>query len=329
MKEIKNPILYISGPGYSYDYFEPKLSQINDHFNSIIKGMNFKNREGKTISINLTLEATNHDDIAANAIRIDKTNARYEVKMTAGLSYHLWLASRFITADYEYFSWTNKCSIIHKELQNTNIKELLADFTYYLASYYILLHEISHIFLGHCDYIQDKLHINSLNEFETNSTPMSNKDQKIRIALEAEADRQAGEFLSAIFDHSLGESGLGTYYTFPSREAAYEFYVYSITSVFTLLQQLTLRQDRIHPLPNERQQIVVMAMEKYLKKYNIKDGEKLKALSSIYMMKAGEKLGLIDASEFSTVINTSFGLAWIDDIIKEIGIRSFQHKMNS
>lgn len=329
MQETKNPILYISGPGYSYEYFEPKLSQINDHFNEIIKIMRAENREGKTISIDLTLEATNHDDIAANAKRIDKDNAKYEVKLTAGLSYHLWLTSRFITADYEYFSWIDKCNIIDKELQNFNIKELLADFTYFLASYYILLHEISHVILGHCDYVQDELNIDSLNEFEINSKQMSEKEKKIRKALEAEADRQAGEYLIAFFDYSLGKSGLGTHYTFPSREAAYEFYVYSITSVFTLLQQLTLRQEGIHPLPNERQQIVVTAMEKYLKKNNIKDGEQLKSLSILYMIQAGGKLGLIEASEFITVINTSFGLAWIDDIIKETGIRNFQHKINS
>ena len=198
---------------------------------------------------------------------------------------------------------------------------------YYLTSYYILLHEISHILLGHCDYVQDELSIDSLNEFETNPEPMSEKNKKIRKAFEAEADRQAGEYLTAFFDYSLGKSGLGTDYTFPTREAAYEFYTYSITSVFTLLQQLTLSQEGIHPLPNERQQIVIMAMEKYFKKYEVQDGEKLKALCIIYMMQAGNKLGLIGASEFNTVLKTSFGLACIDDTIKEVGIKNYQHIM--
>lgn len=325
-KEIKNPILIIKGPGYSYDYFEPLLFDIEKHFNLIINTMNIKTPDNKKVTIKLSIEATNPDSISANAKRIDKENAIYEIKLTAGLSYHIWLASRFIEADFQYYSWIDKCKIIEEELKEKNIKVILADTTYYILTYYILLHEFSHIILGHCDYVQDSMNIESLNEFEDKSEILSEKEFNIRRMFEAEADRQAGELVIGFFDKSLGKDKLGNHFKFPNTEAVFEFYTYSITSIFTLLQQLTLRQKSIHPLPNERQIILINSMKKYLDK-NYKESDAILMLSLVYMMDAGEKLGLIESYNYQDVIKASMGMSWIDNVIKSSGIREYKHTL--
>ncbi len=324
--KINNPILYINGPGYSFHNFEPLIAQIEEHFESILKEINFSSPSGEKVSISLELDVFNPEKVAAVARR-SNTPFSYEVHMSAGLSYQVWLASRALESEVNYISWKNEIAITDIDHTGKDIGLILADFAYFLGSYYIILHEISHIVLGHCDYAQDHMQVGELNEFSDETCKLTSDQIRIRKAFEAEADRQAGEFLCAFFDLALGESGLGEHIKFPSRERAYEFYVYSISLIFVLLQQLTQRKETIHPKPDERQYIVLSSITKYFEIHHPKQHDKIMEKVTLSSLEAGKKLGLIGADDITNKVKTAIELSFVDDVVKETNIRKYQLRL--
>lgn len=322
----KKPIIYIGGPGYSYEHFEPLVSQIGAHFDAILRTLKATRPDGKTTHIELFVEASGDPDaVSAKAKRVCEEPAVYEIRMTTGLSYHVWLASRALAGEYDFLPWFKQLKINDKSQRKIGRKELLADFAYFIGSYYILLHEISHVLLGHCDYVIDEMGFDTLDEFEEKSQGLSPDEIRIKKAFEAEADRQAGEFLSGFFESSLGRNGLGVHLTFPSRKHVYEFYVYAITLVFVLLQQLTQRKGEIHPKPNERQYIVLSSLTKYLEMNSPEQHDMLMQHVTMKAIEAGDKTGLIGSFDVLEVAKNALGLGFVDDVVKETGIRRYQH----
>lgn len=322
---VKNPIIYISGPGYSYESFEPLTSKIGSHFDDILGKLKITRPDGKPVHIELHVEAGNPETVSAKARRVSSDPYIYEIRMTAGLSYHVWLASRALACEHDFMPWSRHIKINDKEQRKLGRKHLLADYAYFVGSYYILLHEISHVVLGHCDYVRDEMGFDSLDEFDGEPKKLTPEQVRIRKAFEAEADRQAGTFLAMFFDSSLGKNRLGEKLQFPSRKHAYEFYVLSITLVFVLLQQLTQRKGEIHPKPNERQYIVTSSLEKYLKIHHPGECDLLMQHATLSAMDAGKKTGLVGAWNVGDVVKSAVGLMFVDDVIKETGIRRFQH----
>lgn len=265
----KKPIIYIKGPGYSYSAFEPYLKSINDHFNSILNTLEISLPNGQKAKIDLIVEAANPNEIRAYAKRISPDGS-YLIRLSAGLSYHVWLASRFILANHNFFKWLDRCKIKKKEIRKTGRKEFLANFSFFLADYYILLHEISHVVLGHCDYIHEVMKIDALSEHDDQNLNQDEHNIRIRKAFEAEADRQAGEWLVGFFENSLGKTGRGVDFIFPGKLDAYEFFSHVITAVFVMFQQISKTENPIHPKPNQRQFILLSAIDDYLKKSNSK-----------------------------------------------------------
>jgi gamma-glutamylcyclotransferase (GGCT)/AIG2-like uncharacterized protein YtfP len=320
----RNPILYIGGPGYTYDQFAPMIDQVSDHFDEILRALKITGPDGENVEIRLFVEVATPEKIRAHAVRVSKEPHVYEIRMTAGLSYHLWLVSRALESDANYLSWVKNIKILDPKFKKVGRKKLLADYAYYLGSYLILLHEISHVVLGHCDYVQDNMNFEHLDEFEDEKRELTSEEVRIRKAFEAEADRQSGEFLIAFFEESLSKTGLGSHVKFPSRKHAYEFYTYSITLVCVLLQQLTRRQGVVHPKPNERQYIIISSISKYFEKYNPEQLNLIQEHATLTMLKAAKKTGLIDGDDPLKVMQNAISLAFVDDVVEETKIREFQ-----
>lgn len=325
---MKHPILYIGGPGYSYEHFLPLIDGIQEHFDELLSRLKISTPRGEPVEIRLNVEAATHDQIRAHAKRVGNIPT-YEIKMTAGLSYHLWLASRALASDVNYLPWIAQCKIKDNTQRKRGRREILADYAYHMSTYMVLLHEISHVVLGHCDYVKDVMGFESLDEFQDEQKVMTQEEIRVRRAFEAEADRQAGEFLAGFFDSSLGESGVGEHITFPSRRHAYEFYVYCVTLAFVLIQQLSQRKGVIHPLPNERQYIIVSAISGYMKIHKPGEMDFIQKHATTSMIKAASKMGLIDGDDLMAIINSAFSLNFVDDVIKETGIKGFQHVLQT
>lgn len=101
-KQSKNPIIYIGGPGWSFDQFEPLIDKVGVHFEEIIKCLDIRRPDGRRININLFVEGSSPEKIRAYAKRISDEDSLYEIRMSAGLSYHIWLASRLFEIEYEF-----------------------------------------------------------------------------------------------------------------------------------------------------------------------------------------------------------------------------------
>lgn len=324
MPPKKNPVIYIGGPGYDYNFyqgFDPVLSGISDHFKNIIQHLQLKTRDGRAVSIELAVTASDPDNIEAFA-KPEVVGSSYRIVLSAGLSYHLWLASRFVLTDHEFFSWVANCKVL-KRKGSPSRKERLADFSFYITVYYILLHELAHIALGHCDYFSQTLGL-EVSEFDKRNLSLTEEQLRISRGLEAEADRQAGEWLMVFFEGALGPDGRGIDIKFPSRSAVYEFYTYTITSIFVLLQQLTQRKGKRHPLPNERQYIVLSSVDTYLKRYRPSERNILFPKVGLLMSSAGKRMGLLGAQSPFETASSALSMMYVDDVICETNIRSFQ-----
>jgi hypothetical protein len=327
MTPKKNPVIYIGGPGYNpqfYESFDPILAGISEHFEDILRKLRITAKTGAAISIALHVRADNPNEIRACA-KPEIIGSAYRIDLSAGLTYHLWLASRFVLTDHEFFKWIVQCKIKKRE-GSPSRKERLADFSFYIATYYILLHELAHIVLGHCDYF-GKTTGQPVDEFEGSGPALTEEQLRISRAFEAESDRQAGEWLLAFFEGALGPTGRGIDILFPSRVAAYEFYTYAITSVFVLFQQLSQRKGNRHPLPNERQYVVLSGVDTYFKQFNPQHRKIIFPRVSIYMSEAARQMGLLDAQTPLETIKLAFGMVYIDDVIRETKIRDFQHNV--
>lgn len=324
-----NPIIYIAGKGYSYQHFDPFLGHIQQHFESILQLIKIRTPDGNETKINLYLEASNENQIYAHAKRLSKEAALYEIRFSAGLSYHVWLSSRYILADYNFFNWLDRCKFNNKELRKRGRKGFLADFGYFISSYYIILHELAHIVLGHCDYIKDVMKIEALEEYTTQKSSLPDDVIKLRKAFEAEADRQAGTWLAGFFNLSLGPNSNGVDFMFPSKDEAYQFYIYSITSLFILLQQLCQRSCFIHPLPSQRQNIVVMSLLSCFEMLPFTDRTVLVTKLLNDMISASKSLGLVGAQSQSEIAQNAIDMIFVDSVTIDTNIRKFQHIVTS
>ncbi|MFA6699219.1 MAG: hypothetical protein WCS28_03530 [Thiomicrospira sp.] len=321
-----NPVIYISGPGYSFKNFEPLIGSIDQHFQEILSKLCFRNSDGIEVDIDLQIDLFNHEKVRAYAKTLDKSKGTYKIKMTAGMSYNVWLVSRIFEVNYDIFPWLRNVKIRDKDDRKLGRKKLLADFAYFICSYAVLLHEISHVVLGHTDYLYDQYGCSKLNEFSDEDEKLSEDKKRVLNAFEADADRQSIEFLMAFMDSAMGEDGLGMHLRFPTQLAVHEFIIYSLTSLTVFLQQQSAGKRSVHPMPNERQYIYTSSIISYLEKTKPELVEVLRYHLPFIGMEAAKKMGLIDASDVSTVVSTALNLGHIDDVINKSKIRSFQHK---
>ena len=319
-------LFIIRPPGYEYEKFEPLLSNIESHFDRILSLLKVSTPSNDPVQIKLNIDVFNPEKTSAYAKRVSKRPAVYEVRLNAGLSYYLWTASRsFSIPEYNILPWVEECTINDERLKNIAKKELIADYAFFLACYYVLLHEISHILLGHLNYLNDVMKLDYLSEFQDEKAQYGVKELKIRKAFEAEADRQSGELLMIFYEQSLGKDGLGGYLLFPSRLHAYEFYIYAITSVFRVLQDLTQREGVIHPKPAERLFIMLASLSKYFQQNMLDQHDEIYLHAFKSCLEAGKKFWVVESFEPLDVIKNARNLSFVDDVVRDINIRNYQH----
>lgn len=322
-------LFIIRPPDYEYGDFEPLISQIEDHFNRILDILKIFTPSNDLVQIQLTVDIFNPEKTSAYAKRESKNPAIYQVRLNAGLSYYLWVASRaFEIPDYDILPWVEECKINSERIKNLSKKRILADYAFFIGCYYILLREISHVILGHLDYLNDVMNLDYLSEFQDEKSHYSFDEIRIRKALEAEADRQAGELMMIFYEQSLGSDRLGGYLIFPSRLHTYEFYIYAMASVFRVLQDLTQREGLIHPKPNERLFIMLGTLSKHCSQHAPDHHEEIYMHAMKACLEAGKKFTLVEAFELLDVIKNSHNLSFVDDVVRDIGIRNFQHHVD-
>jgi hypothetical protein len=316
------------------EYFAQWIDPIRDLFKEVMsKLLVTKASTSQTVSINLNIDLVNQTKVSAYAKRSKEDKNAYDIRLNAGLSSRFWTASRRFTIDaspFQTISWIEECIIDKRIAQEVNKKEILAQYSFYISIVYVLFHEISHVVLGHLDYLNDAMNLQCeyLSEFQDEKIDYSPEEVKIRKAFEADADRQAGKFTVGFFEkYLLGESGLGTGITFPSRKHAYEFYIYTMVNVFVLLQDLTEKQSIVHPSPHIRLYILQASLSKYFKQHIPNEHDEIYSCTLASCLKAGEKLFLADSSDPMKIIQGMQSLSFIDRLLDEINISHYSHNV--
>jgi hypothetical protein len=318
-------LLIIETPKYT-DKFNPLPTQIKDHFNRVIGYLNIYNLSNDLVSIELDIDVLNPERFRAFARRQSQKPPIYKIKMPAGISYHLWGTSRVFAYSDDLLPWVEQCRINNEVIKNLNIiREILANYAYFIGSYFVILHEISHIVLGHSDFVMD-VESKHLNKFQ-NEEEQSTQKARLRKTYEAEADRQAGELLLIFFENSLGVNGIGDYLTFPSRLYAYEFYVYALASIFRTLQDLNKGEKAFYPSNSERLYVLIASLYKYFNENLPNERDKIYYHAVKSCLEAGKRLMVLDSYDPLLVIRNAHNLSFIDDVVKEINLRQYQHRL--
>lgn len=323
---MRKPIIYIGGPGYDpafYQVFEPMLSSVSEHFESIISRLPLVTAAGTQFTVDLQVRADNPEEIYAYAQAI-APQREYRIALSAGLAYHIWLASRFVLADFPFFRWLDKVRL-SGAFRGMGKKEALSHFSFFICSYSVLLHELAHIVLGHCDYMHSTSRL-PVSEFDATSRVLTEHELSVSRALEADADRQAGEWLMVFFESSLGDNGRGQGVEFPSRVAVYEFYTYAVTSLFVVLQQLTEGKAQKHPTPNQRQYAALIGVDLYFSKFGVQHRKLLFAKVQEYMWRASALLGLRGNEDRFKLAETAVSMVFVDSVLNGIEIRRYSFR---
>lgn len=308
----------------SPEQFKRILTPIENHFNRILSFLKISDFSGGSVSIEFYFNTEKPEICTPRVKRVSKNPFIYKIRMPAGISYRLWGESRFFNCKQNILPWIDKCEINDKRLEKLTKKEILADYAYFIGSYLLLLHEISHVVLGHFEFWKDGHEDEYLNKFKDEEERSAQK-AKIEKALEAEADRQAGELLVTFFKNSLGNDGLGGYLRFPSRLETCELYIYAIASTFKTLQTINPGKRSQHPNLNERFYLIVGIFLNYFEQNFPEEYDKRYLIECCF--KAGEKLMLQDTYDLEVVIKNALNLAFVDDVVRETGIKKYRHKL--
>jgi hypothetical protein len=325
----RKKLFIIQDSGYNYSHFDGFADYTQQFFNEVLKGLNICTPCGKKVDIGIKIDIFNPEkEFKAASERILKTDTShvYEIRInTKILHYVRMYCNTFAIPNYNIIPWMNECSIGEKYREkNSSVKEMCVEYASMLCVYGILYHELSHIILGHNDYLEDVMGLNSLDELNDEKNQFTQDEILIRKAFEAEADRQSSQWLVAFFDNTLTSSKLGGFLNFPSRLHAFEFYIYAVSIIFRIIQDLTCRRSLIHPTPNERLLTFLFSLNKYLETHRMEEQHAIYNHAMKSSLNAGKKLTIENTHEPLHIILNAENLNFVDEVAENIGIGKYQ-----
>ncbi|MVF14451.1 hypothetical protein FT643_20140 [Ketobacter sp. MCCC 1A13808] len=77
MSKKGNPIIYIGGPGYSYEDFEPLIGSLDEHIKEVLSVLKSENYQGVASNIRMVVDVFNPEKVGAFAKTVDIGNGTY------------------------------------------------------------------------------------------------------------------------------------------------------------------------------------------------------------------------------------------------------------
>ena len=305
---------FVDPSDLSPEAFIPLLSNVRSRFRKIFGGMRIYTPSGKQVKIEIKFQKSDLKNLSGNVDRISKDPAVYRITYNTALLYHLLVASQRIIDSHhnKLLIYSGECNFNNREVEVLRAKTLKA--ALWLSIDFVILHEFSHVFLGHIDYSYDEEQFTS-------------DEISIRKVFEADADRHAGKLLIAFFDLSLNTSNLQSDLLFSSRLSAYGFYTYLITSMFGVFQDLDKQGDDTHPRSNERMYIVIDRLLRYCKEHYPLEHDSICFHVLASTLLASKEFAVTDAIDFSKMVEHINNLKFFDEMIENTKIRRYEHKI--
>lgn len=228
--------------------------------------MAFHRPTGEQVAVSIDLDEFAYDKeifSQARASRISKN--QYHIEIGVGLITQLATIARGIAANKYSLRGHKKTKIIHADLRKHGREKALADFVFHYMLTFVFWHEAAHVFLGHLDWINQKNGLCMIEEF--GYKPMPNNIYTHLQTLEADADRQASVWTSAMIDQITNSN---PFLRYSSRIDLFYDIGYIYGSLFGFLDSVDKdvpEESRKHPKPDIRLGVVLAFVDDYLKKY--------------------------------------------------------------
>lgn len=236
-------------PIYDEADIQKLLLNVKSHAEKIVSLLNISNNSGRSVSIMLsTLES--EKGVCTNVNREQRDPPIYNITLDTGLIRHLLIAAESIvdTPNHKVTFNVGKSTVNNGELKRNSEQAISSAF--WLSANFVILHEFAHVYLGHLDYLYDDM------KFDLNTT-------KNTLSCEADADRQACQWLTEFFSVSIAKNLFYERLYFSSKAYAYEFYFYVFASFF---KDLSEEDDDTHPKSYQRLLTVFSGLLMYLEK---------------------------------------------------------------
>lgn len=252
--------------------------------------------------------------------------SKYKISIGVGLIIQLSVIARSIAADETQLRGRTKSRLLQKDVRGDGREKALADFVFHFMVTFIVWHEVSHILLGHIDWLQHSTGLGIINEFSVE--PMPDNEFTRRQTLEADADRQAAIFTASTIDNAAEKN---LYLRYMSRTDLFYDIGYIHGALFGFLDAIDGRpaeNRRLHPKADIRLGVALGFVLDYLNKIYPQSARLLHqqviagGLTALSRILHQEKQGLDPCAIYAFMSQNGKRMEHMD-------IRRFQHKVSS
>jgi hypothetical protein len=261
----------------SFDLINKLRGQALIHFQALLTNIQFVDVHGKEIKIAVEVEGTDiRSNYFFNACAKKDNQGGYKVIIGAGLLARLdALASAINNGSQRLKGAKNSKLVTQDKSLKLNRQKALSDFSFHYMLDLVFWHEVSHIALGHIDYL---INVGNAQEYlESSVGALTTQEIKVRRALEADADRQAAIWSTKTYEYSLNTN---KFLRYQNKKDAYYDFGYLIGAMFQFFESFHNNQSpevRFHPKAQERMSVMLEFLKDSLDSiYNSKIGEVLK-----------------------------------------------------
>lgn len=317
----------ISLKGLTLEIATRRKDEAMQTIRKVLNGLILHHPKGEKVFVEVEL-----DDFALGKPIFKQASAapvspgRYKISIGVGLITQLSVIARAIAADRNELRGRTKTQLLRKDVRNTGREDALADFVFHFMLCFVLWHEVSHVALGHLDWLQQKTGLNIINEF--GYEPMPDNIFTQLQSLEADADRQAALWTASMIDHAAQTN---PFLRYTSRADLFYDVGYIYGALFGFLDSVDSRPDvskRKHPKANIRLAVALAFVENYLMQ---SDADAAKYLQQ-QVIAGGISALSRSIHEEKEVLDPFAILAFMSENGKRLDkmeIRAFQHRVSS
>ena len=294
---------------------------------NLVQKIAFIDFTGTKISIEVELDEWAYGSKCFATASASKTGpSKFKIKLGVGLIAQLRVIAMAIAADKSVLKGRTKTRLLSKDCRHLGREKAIGDFVFHFMVSFIFWHEVSHIALGHLDWLSGNGKFSALDEFgEFNLTDQECLERRV---LEGDADRQAAKWTAGIIDYALNAN---PYLRYPSIADTLFDVGYIFGALFSFLDSIDAVKPEnriIHPRAQIRMGIALSFVEDFLEKYYPDASSLLQA--EVYRGGAASLKNILHENQkpFDAISVASF-IVQNRQELEKLGIRKFQHKPQS
>lgn len=325
----KGKIIYadVSLKGLTLDIATSKKRDAIPTIEKILQGLTLHLPTGEKVSVQVEL-----DDFAIGTPIFKQASAaplgkgQYKISLGVGLLVQLSVIARGVAADKNALKGRTKTQLLRQDVRTAGRESALGDFVFHFMLCFIVWHEVSHIALGHLDWLNKKVGLNIINEFGYEPMPENIFTQL--QTLEADADRQASLWCTSTIEYA---AKYNPFLKYTSRGDLFYDIGYIFGALFGFLDAVDARPDeskRKHPKANIRLGVALAFVLDYLKRTDC-DAENILRKQVIAGGMNALSQSLHEEKELFDPLAIYAFMSENGTRLTKMGVRGFQHRVSA